>query len=787
MKFHRLLAKSWRKEWGSPPDSIYLPSHLKDVYRATVQIVEQTGSYQLSGLGLSPPVWGERFRRIVLLAAALHDLGKANDHFQEMVRNLRQVPQGLRHEWVTQLILHGRLHQWIAPALAVPEVDWSILQWSITGHHPKHGRESPPKGPAPNGAGSELKVLSDTPDFRACLTWIRDEFGLEALPEFEAYSIPLVGRDRAFNTLCKLDVEGACLFDSLDDEHRRFVAAVKNCLISVDVAGSSLPRNVLGEEDRAGWIPGSFKRVPSASDLRNIVADRLKCPGEKVPARLRPFQREVAEKAMRVTLVRAGCGTGKTLAAYYWAERHALCKDGTRRRLYICYPTTGTATEGFRDYLCDVSEVAREKGLERKAKAGARLFHGRRDIDLDMLCVAADEDGTDAPARIDSLEAWSTPIVSCTVDTVLGIVQNNRKGLYAWPALAQAAFVFDEIHAYDDALFGAMLRFLDAMRGVPILLMTASLPEGRRRELRRVLSRIGEELAEIPGPKPLEDLPRYYRQYPRDPHNPLTEVRAAVERGEKVLWVCNTVDRALQAARESADLGPLVYHSRFKYIDRVIQHRRVIDAFDPTMNTGAALAICTQVAEMSLDLSAALLVTDLAPIPALIQRLGRLNRRAMPPGPGLPLPETKPFIIVEPVREDGSPEHLPYKREDLEQAQEWLARLGDRRLAQSDLSAAWLAIDDNREPTHVPSAWLDGGPRTCVRELREGAPGMTVVMKQDLADLESGQTCLVEVALPMPLPPSRLNWRGWDMFRGVPVAPAGAIDYDPQRGARWAR
>lgn len=33
-------------------------------------------------------------------------------------------------------------------------------------------------------------------------------------------------------------------------------------------------------------------------------------------------------------------------------------------------------------------------------------------------------------------------------------------------------------------------------------------------------------------------------------------------------------------------------------------------------------------AEMSLDLSATLLVTDLAPVPALIQRLGRLNRRA---------------------------------------------------------------------------------------------------------------------------------------------------------------
>ena len=54
----------------------------------------------------------------------------------------------------------------------------------------------------------------------------------------------------------------------------------------------------------------------------------------------------------------------------------------------------------------------------------------------------------DAFAKADALESWSTPVVACTVDTVLGLVQNNRRGLFAWPALAQSAFVFDEIHAY---------------------------------------------------------------------------------------------------------------------------------------------------------------------------------------------------------------------------------------------------------------------------------------------------------------------------------------------------
>ena len=84
---------------------------------------------------------------------------------------------------------------------------------------------------------------------------------------------------------------------------------------------------------------------------------------------------------------------------------------------------------------------------------------------------------------LQSLEAWATPVVACTVDTVLGIVQNNKRGLYAWPALAQSAFVFDEIHAYDDRLFGALLRFLRDLPGLPVLLMTASLPASREEAL----------------------------------------------------------------------------------------------------------------------------------------------------------------------------------------------------------------------------------------------------------------------------------------------------------------
>src|SRR5262249_26282026 len=163
----------------------------------------------------------------------------------------------------------------------------------------------------------------------------------------------------------------------------------------------------------------------------------------------------------------------------HWAaSRHP------QRRLYFCYPTTGTATEGFKDYLfpMDVTPDDNDPDIERVRGIGAKLFHSRADVDFEIiLSTGADSaaEEQEQAARAEALEAWSTPVVACTVDTVLGIVQNNRRGLFAWPALAQSSFVFDEIHAYDDRLFGALLRFLRDVPGVPVLLMTASLPTPR--------------------------------------------------------------------------------------------------------------------------------------------------------------------------------------------------------------------------------------------------------------------------------------------------------------------
>jgi CRISPR-associated endonuclease/helicase Cas3 len=757
MTINRLLAKSQKK--GEPwHDSMALSVHLEDVYTSAIEILKATGDDQLDALGLPVDEYRERFQRIVLLAAAVHDLGKANDHFQGMIggtRDVRVNPQGLRHEWVTLLMLQS-LRDWLLPAVGGSELDFAIVEWVVAGHHPAHDHASPPRE-TPSGSGPMIELFMGHNDFRSALAWLGRVFGCAEPPGTVNVKRNLRGSDPVFGQVMRWFRMSQQSWNQIrGTPDTRLVAAAKNALIAADVAGSALPKAMPNDLNRWAWIGRSFAAKPEPGDLQSVVDHRL---NGKTP---RDFQTAVASSKHRVTFVKAGCGSGKTLAAYMWAANNY-----PTRRLYFCYPTTGTATEGFKDYLY---EPDGELG-----GIGAKLFHSRRDVDFDIILTTGKDmasDEADTASRLESLEAWSTPIVACTVDTVLGLMQNNKRGLFSWPVLAQSAFVFDEIHAYDDCLFGALLRFLRDLPGLPVLLMTASLPAAREEALLQVVS----DLPSIPRPEDLETRPRYKKATITD-NDPLRLVKETLDTGGKVLWVCNTVGRVLDAADRAAEFRPLIYHSRFKYEDRVQRHKDVIDAFDPKKNAGSVLAICSQVAEMSLDLSADLLVTDLAPVPPLIQRLGRLNRRAKDGDP------TKAFVLVEP---DGPKPYVPYTQTGLDAARSWFEKLPDDGISQRCLADAW-EHSDAQPPDPVESAWLDGGPQTRVKELREGSPGITVLMAEDRPRLKAKPKDLARLVLPMPPPPPSLNWREWSKERGLPVAPEGTIIYLPLRGAEWRR
>ena len=113
----------------------------------------------------------------------------------------------------------------------------------------------------------------------------------------------------------------------------------------------------------------------------------------------------------------------------------------------------------------------------------------------------------------------------------------------------------------------------------------------------------------------------------------------------------------------------LCYHSRFKLADRVKRHNAVVEAF--RKGQPAALAITTQVCEMSLDMDADLLVTEECPVTSLIQRMGRCNREQLP----RPLPRSGEILVYRPD------DPKPYDAAALTGLEEFLTELNGRDCA----------------------------------------------------------------------------------------------------------
>ena len=201
MDRNRLWAKSKRDEEPERP-SMFLPGHLADVHEAAQKVLEATADDQLRALGLKSAEYRDRFRRIVLLAAVVHDLGKANDHFQGMIlgtRNIQENPQGIRHEWVSVLMLK-QIRDWLLPALAGGEHDFAIVEWAVSGHHPAVSHCSPPRE-CPARAGADIALLLQSPDYLASLLVIKNKFRLGDLPKLINDKRNLVGSGNVFDDL----------------------------------------------------------------------------------------------------------------------------------------------------------------------------------------------------------------------------------------------------------------------------------------------------------------------------------------------------------------------------------------------------------------------------------------------------------------------------------------------------------------------------------------------------------------------------------------------------------
>ena len=639
-----------------------------------------------------------RFFACTRLAAALHDIGKANSGFQKAVRGEHDA-QVIRHEHLSGLILMES--GWVEVLSQMAHVDFEIVLCAVIGHHLQSGREELAQQRNPNR--NVIRV------FDAGVIEV-SSVAQEHLPGFQTpvsrgteqvwgFGVGDVRIEPLRKQLCDLLRRFKRQLAN-DDRLNRLVIAVRAALIVADSAGSALTRE---GKPLSEWICESFPRSPSEHDpscsglldpeyVRNHVIERRIAQLGKRWRGWDDFQRAADSLDNRALLI-ASCGSGKTLAAWRWIESRLI--EHPAARVVFLYPTRATATEGFRDY---VSWAPEDDGA---------LLTGTGAYELDGMFENPDERAVKDFTTEDRLFAigfWQRRVFSATVDQFLGFMQHAYRSMCLLPVLVDSVIVIDEVHSFDKSLFSALkvfLRFSMSTQQPPVLCMTASLPEERKREL---VEECGLELFPA-SHEPFQQL-NVRAEMARYAVTKLSDACAAetiaqaYRAAKRVLWVVNTVKRCQQLARR---FDALCYHSRFKLDDRKERHKELIVAFQRTGRP--VLAITTQVCEMSLDLDADVMITEAAPITSLIQRMGRCNRHANS-GDG----KLGNVYLYKPT--DWS----PYREDDVRGVADFLTEIDGQNVSQQRLQELLEKYGPAEPEVDRYSAFVESGPWASSRE-----------------------------------------------------------------------
>ncbi len=567
-----LLAKSAGAD--QTPESLL--SHSTEVTRIIGNLFER-----LPVIGDSDP----ELRVELETAALLHDIGKAATGFQDWLAGKRNNWNGWRHEVLSAAF---------AASISISEE----VTFAVLTHHKRIPEL------IPSDSSGTLRFIGSLP-----ADW---------LPMQTEFQENRAAVDQLWKELCTL-------FNRPD-----LIATTPYPL-----DGAFIDPTWRKPEKQRKLIP--FERRKRASLIRGLLisADHLASGHSTLPPtvdlkqfspkfELRPFQQSAGVEGNLI--LRAPTGSGKTEAALNWAARNQPING----RLFYTLPYTAALNAMHKRLQSTFPNRAESIGLLH-GRATQHLFDAMQ-CDFPGNPVRAT---AEALARARLAREMYHPVRVCTPHQLLRFTLRGKGWEQILSEIPGACIVFDEVHSYDPKLAGLTLgtaRLFNKL-GARLMFISATLPaflertiadlmpciskspDSNNEEDRAILSRLRHEIT-VENKSLTEMLP---------------EIVSEANSGLTVLVVCNHVRSAQTIAQlmrvELGDENVCLFHGRFNMRDRSAIEKRLSSASLPRA------LVATQVVEVSLDISYGRGYFEAAPIDALAQRMGRVNRTGSSPVP----------------------------------------------------------------------------------------------------------------------------------------------------------
>ncbi|MBG9981892.1 CRISPR-associated helicase Cas3' [Aerococcaceae bacterium DSM 111020] len=657
-----------------------LKQHLHDVTQVIIQLwnhwlSESQKKIIMQGINTHSEEAG---LQVAIFIAAIHDIGKATPAFQ--------FKKGFNNSLDLDIVLKGKL-----TANGFADINDTPLPNSNKSHHAIAGQFILEKNDVPHSIASIIGAHHGQPvnsqrDLKIQRSYVSNYYQKESPTDPSHILWKKVQADILDWAMMIADYRSK---DEIPHASLDAQVILSGLLIMADWIGSNehyfpltdLENSIIDlTENRIQNAWGLWKKsdiwiANQETDINTLYEKRFGFSANDVQLKLA----ELIQKANQpgLYILESVMGSGKTEAALAGAE--LLAAKFELSGVYFGLPTQATSNGIFPRLEDWVNKIV-DESQENKS---IQLVHGKAALNPEYSKIRQRGKSGETLEESVIVNEWFAgrktatldDFVVGTVDQLLMMSLRSKHLMLRHLGFSRKVVIIDEVHAYDAFMNGYLERSLQwlGFYKVPVILLSATLPKSTRLKFVEAyltgftgekasesnLSMVNSEnypLITYTDGNELNQFSDFEKVKNKDislfslnDEQLISLIKQKLSNGGIVGCIVNTVRRSQYLATELMKIFDKaeveLLHSGFIATERAYKESELIKSIGKDGNRPfRKIIVGTQVIEQSLDIDFDLLVTDLAPMDLLIQRIGRLHRHENTLRPSL-LKEPQVYIL----------------------------------------------------------------------------------------------------------------------------------------------